>query len=370
MTIAGTPLVQRASVLQSGMQQQGVDVLIIGPGPDLEYVTQMQTDLMERLYVLVIPANDEPFLVLPKLEENSARDGAIGRLGIPTIPWIDQEDSFARLAAELGSPSVIAVNDDLPARWLLGIMNSLEASQFVSGSQLLAPLRMRKSSSEIESLREAAEAIDEVQSKVARWLKPGRTEAEVGSLIREAILERHSSADFIIVGSGPNSASPHHGVSDRILEVGDPIVIDIGGTMPSGYCSDTTRMYHLGKPDNQYLADYAALLEAQSAARAAVTPGQTCAEIDQVARRVLEAAGLGEYFVHRTGHGIGLETHEDPYIVTGNDQVLEPGFAFSVEPGFYVPGKWGARIEDIVVCTDGGVESLNRRPRELVVIDV
>jgi Xaa-Pro aminopeptidase len=201
-------------------------------------------------------------------------------------------------------------------------------------------------------------------------LRPGRTEREVGNDIAALILDAgHVTVDFVIVASGPNGASPHHAVSDRVIEVGDPIVVDIGGTMPDGYCSDETRTYAVGDPGDEYLRAYAELQRAQSAACAAVRPGVTCEGVDAVARDHLGSVGLGELFIHRTGHGIGLETHEEPYIVEGNTLPLEEGMTFSVEPGFYDEGRWGARIEDIVACGADGPIMLNNRPRDLVIVD-
>ena len=207
-----------------------------------------------------------------------------------------------------------------------------------------------------------------MHARVPGWLRAGRTEREVGADIAEAILaEGHATVDFVIVASGPNAASPHHEVSDRVLEPGDAVVVDIGGAMPSGYCSDSTRTYAIGEPPAEFTAYYKVLYDAQEAACAAVRPGVTAESVDAAAREPITAAGYGEAFFHRTGHGIGLESHEDPYIVAGNGEVLEPGMAFSVEPGIY-PGPHGARIEDIVVCTADGYERLNNTPRELLVV--
>jgi Xaa-Pro aminopeptidase len=233
---------------------------------------------------------------------------------------------------------------------------------------VLSDLRMRKSPAEVDALREAGQAIDRVHAQVPGWLKPGVSERAVGSRIANAILaEGHATVDFTIVASGPNAASPHHELSDRILQEGDVVVVDIGGTMPSGYCSDSTRTYALGSAPADFLAYYPVLQEAQEAACQAVRPGITCEAVDAAARSMIAAAGYGEQFIHRTGHGIGLETHEDPYIVSGNTRELEPGMAFSVEPGIY-PGPHGARIEDIVVCTKDGAERLNNTPHDLVVV--
>jgi Xaa-Pro aminopeptidase len=230
---------------------------------------------------------------------------------------------------------------------------------------------MRKDAAEIDALRKAGAAIDRVHARVGEWLRPGRTEAEVGADIAAAIVEEgHAQADFVIVGSGPNGASPHHDVSDRVIERGDVVVVDIGGPIPEGYNSDSTRTYAVGEPrDADVAATYGVLQEAQRAAVAAVRPGVTAESIDAAARDLISEAGFGEQFIHRTGHGIGLDVHEEPYIIKGNDLLLEPGMAFSVEPGIYQPGRWGARIEDIVVVTEDGVEPFNRRPHDLVVLD-
>jgi Xaa-Pro aminopeptidase len=228
---------------------------------------------------------------------------------------------------------------------------------------------MRKNAAEVAALREAGAAIDRVHARVPGWLKAGRTEREVGADIAAAIVaEGHVRTDFVIVGSGPNAASPHHELSDRVLAPGDAVVVDIGGTMPSGYCSDCTRTYAVGTPPAGFTAYYSVLKDAQEAACAAVKPGVPAEAIDAAAREPITLAGFGDSFIHRTGHGIGLESHEDPYIVAGNAEPLEPGMAFSVEPGIY-PGPHGARIEDIVICTDDGCERVNNITRELIIVD-
>jgi Xaa-Pro aminopeptidase len=220
----------------------------------------------------------------------------------------------------------------------------------------------------VAALRAAGQAIDRVHARVPGLLRAGRTERQVAADIADAIIEEgHARADFTIVGSGPNAASPHHDVSDRVLQPGDAVVVDIGGTMPSGYCSDCTRTYVIGEPPAELAAYYPVLRDAQQAACDAVRPGVSAESVDAAAREPITAAGYGQFFLHRTGHGIGLEVHEDPYIVSGNAQQLRPGMAFSVEPGIY-PGPHGARIEDIVVCTPDGCERLNNAPRDLVLI--
>jgi Xaa-Pro aminopeptidase len=236
---------------------------------------------------------------------------------------------------------------------------------------VLRELRMRKSSAEVAALREAGAAIDRVHERMGEWLQPGRTEREVAADIAAAIVaEGHARADFGVVASGPNAASPHAEPSERVVEPGDVVVVDIGGTTFAGYCSDSTRTYLAsGEPPADFAAYYAVLLEAQQAQCEAVRPGVTAESVDTVGRQIIDAAGYGDRFMHRTGHGIGRETHEEPYIVAGNTLELEPGMAFSVEPGIYLAGRHGARIEDIVVATEDGGERLNRTSRELRVLD-
>jgi Xaa-Pro aminopeptidase len=234
---------------------------------------------------------------------------------------------------------------------------------------VLLELRMRKTPAEIEALRRAGAAIDRVHRRIGEWVRAGRTEREAARDIADAILQAgHTTADFVIVASGPNGASPHHEVSDRVIRAGDPVVVDIGGTTPDGYCSDSTRTYAVGEPPAAFRELYEVLQRAQHAQIQAIRPGITAEQLDAVGRDMIAAAGYGEHFIHRTGHGIGLETHEEPYIVSGSTRPLEPGMAFSVEPGIYLPGRFGARIEDIAVCTADGGERLNLTARDLVVL--
>jgi Xaa-Pro aminopeptidase len=255
----------------------------------------------------------------------------------------------------------------MPALHVLGLRDALPQASLELATPVLRELRMRKDDVEVDALRRAGAAIDAVHARVPGWLVAGRTEAEVGADITAAILEEgHTEAAFVIVGSGPNGASPHHEVSDRVIQAGDVVVVDIGGPLPEGYNSDSTRTYVVGEPGDEVRDVYAVLQRAQAAAVAAARPGVTAESVDEAARAIIRDAGHGEYFVHRTGHGIGLEVHEEPYIVAGNDLVLEPGMAFSIEPGIYFPGRWGARIEDIVVVTDDGCEPVNRQPHDLL----
>jgi Xaa-Pro aminopeptidase len=283
--------------------------------------------------------------------------------------WEETEDPYALIARRLGPVEVVGLADQMWALMVLRLRDALPGTRQVLASSALRELRLRKSPAEVGALREAGAAIDRVHARVPGWLKAGRTEREVGTLIAEAILaEGHTRVDFVIVASGPNAASPHHEVSDRVLRPGDAVVVDIGGMMPTGYRSDCTRTYAIGPPPADFLAYYQVLRDAQEAAYAAVRPGARAEAIDAAAREPITAAGYGAAFIHRTGHGIGLESHEDPYIVAGNTEPLSPGMAFSIEPGIY-PGPNGARIEDIVVCTENGAERLNNVTRDLILVD-
>src|SRR4051812_24764790 len=330
---------------------------------------------MERLTALAVPARGEPFLVVPRLEAPMVGASPAGALGLQVVAWDETDDAFDLLAREVSArlgraPARVAVGNRTWAEHALGVQRALPGATLELAAPVVDRLRTVKNAAEIEELAAAGAAIDRVHARMAGIVRVGRTEAEVGADIAAAILEEgHVGVDFTIVGSGPNGASPHHDVSGRVIEAGDVVVVDIGGETATGYRSDCTRTYAVGhEPDSDVAGWYGVLQEAQAAATAAVRPGVVAQEIDAVARRVIGDAGFGEYFIHRTGHGIGLDTHEAPYIVEGNDLPLVAGMAFSVEPGIYLPGRCGARIEDIVVCTSDGVRSLNGGPRELVVL--
>lgn len=351
--------------------RSGIDALLLTPGADLRYVTGYDAKQLERLTCLVVAAEADPFLVVPRLELPAAQASPVGSLGIEILPWDEADDPYALVASRLPDDTkTVGLANRMWAEMVLRFRAALPGAAQVTAGNVLRKLRMRKNPAEVEALREAAAAIDRVHRRLPGMLRPGRTEQAVGRDIGAAIRdEGHVSADFIIVGSGPHGASPHHEVSERVLQRGDAVVVDIGGTTPDGYCSDETRTYAMGHPPEGFAASYEVLRRAQHAACEAVRPGATPAAVDAAARDVIEAAGYGEHFIHRTGHGIGLETHEEPYIMAGNTETLELGMAFSIEPGIYLPGRHGARIEDIVVCTESGVERLNRVDRDLVVVE-
>jgi Xaa-Pro aminopeptidase len=365
--------IDRVHAAREFAAEAGVDLLVLTPGSDLRYLSGYSAHAMERLTALAVPRRGEPFLVVPRLEAPMVDASPAGALGLELLAWDETDDPFALLArtatARLGAaPTRVAVGARSWAEHALGVQRALPGSTLEIASPVVDRLRMVKSPAEVEELALAGAAIDRVHARMADWLRVGRTEAEVGADIAAAIIEEgHTGVDFTIVGSGPNGASPHHELSGRTIEAGDLVVVDIGGETATGYRSDCTRTYVVGGSASADVAEwYAVLQAAQDASVASVRPGVTAEDVDAAARRVIDDAGWGEHFIHRTGHGIGLDTHEAPYIVAGNALPLEPGMAFSVEPGIYLAGRCGARIEDIVVCTDDGVRNLNGGPRELV----
>ena len=362
-----------ASRLESAAEaagRAGLDALLLTPGPDLRYLTGYDTHQSERLTCLAVPAAGRAFLMVPRLELASAQASPAAGMSLEFVVWDETDDPYRAVAQRLGTVGTVGLAGQMWAMMVLRFRDAMPGASQALAATALRALRVRKTPAEIAALAEAGAAIDRVHARVPQWLRPGRTEREAAADIASAIAaEGHARIDFVIVGSGPNAAKPHHEPSDRVLSPGDAVVVDIGGTMPSGYCSDCTRTYALGAVPPDMASYYAVLAEAQEAACAAVRPGVPAEAVDAVARDLIAAAGHGEHFTHRTGHGIGLETHEDPYIVAGNSEEIEPGMAFSVEPGIY-PGPHGARIEDIVVCTAGGYQRLNNCSRELIVVGV
>ncbi len=361
-----------------------VRAVLVGVGADLRYLTGYEAMPLERLTMLVLPATGQPVLMAPRLEAMAAAGCAAARFGeLRVVAWDETDDPHhivaSLLAEALGSPIAtgdrVLISDRLWAMHVLGIERTLPGASFGLASALLRDLRMVKDPDEVALMRRAAHAADLVVGQIAAGPLVWRTEADVSREVRERLLAAgHDRAEFAIVASGPNSASPHHDAGGRVIEAGEPIVLDIGGSL-GGYCSDTTRtLWVTGGdpakgPTPEFRRLFALLRNAQAAATAAVRPGVACEGIDAVAREIISASGHGPDFFHRTGHGIGLETHEDPYLVAGNGEALEQGMAFSVEPGIYIAGRYGARIEDIVVCGSDGPDVLNESSRDLWVVN-
>ncbi len=361
----------RLSRAAAEAERRGLAALLITPSSDYAYLLGYHPPALERLTCLVLPASGAPSLVLPRLEEPLARH-QLGDLSdeLQLIPWDETDDPSQVVRGLLkGTTGRVGVQDQMWARFVLRLRAALDPIELVEAGPSIAALRRIKDAVEIERLREVAAAADDAMTQITRDTLSGHTEADVSHRVSELLLSAgHDTADFAIVASGPNSASPHHEPGQRVIQPGDALVLDIGGTR-ADYCSDTTRTAFVGEPPADFVALYEVLREAQAAACEAVAPGVTAEAVDRAARDVIEEAGYGERFFHRTGHGIGMETHEEPYIVSGNSEPLQVGHAFSIEPGIYVDGQWGARIEDIVVCTPAGGERLNRSSRELYLVD-
>ena len=369
-TFSADVYAQRLHAAQKAAADKGIDLLLIGTGPDFAYLTGSWVSSHERLTVLVVPQRGTAWIAAPNTDITDIKAAPVGELDVELRGWNDGEDPY-KLALHGAGDGLgkVALGQSLTADHVLRFQDLLPRASYELATYALAELFTRKDEAEIAELRKAGRAIDAVHAQVPQLLQAGRTEAEVAHELEKLILREHSIIDFVIVGSGPNGANPHHSFSDRVLAEGEPVVVDIGGTLPSGYHSDCTRTYVVGgdisKAPQDFQDAYAVLADAQAAGRAAAHPGSTAADIDAIVRQAISAAGWGDYFVHRTGHGIGLSTHEEPFIMEGNDLALEEGMAFSIEPGIYLEGKWGMRLEDIVVLTNDGYESLNQAPRDV-----
>jgi len=361
---------ERITQAQVHMQELGIDLMLVTPGADLRYFIGYNAIPLERITALVLQPHAEPFLLVPRLEISTAKASPFGDLGWEVIGWGESENPYEIIRAKSGfTGGSVAVDNHMWAERVLKISENFAGAKIELAAPIISAIRIIKTPTELNFLREAAAAIDRVHAQIPNVLHIGRTEEEVGKDIADLILaEGHSRVDFVIVASGPNGASPHHELSDRVIQSGEPVVVDIGGTMPSGYCSDCTRTYSMGDPGEQFRERYSILQMAQELSTNAVAHGAVSHDIDSAGRSELAAHGLGEYFIHRTGHGIGLETHEEPYLGENNQTVIQNNMIFSIEPGFYIEGVHGARIEDIVICTPNGPESVNKQTRDLVIL--
>ena len=351
----------------------GVDVLLLSLGADLPYFCGYEAMPLERLTMLVVPRDGDVHLVVPHLEAPRV----VERPEVfEMVTWRDGEDPIAMVADLVGASTTAAIGDQTWAGFVVDLVAACPGLGFRRASEVTAPIRMVKDDAEVEALRRAGAAVDRILADVqaGKVALVGRTEADVAAQIGRRILdEGHHRVNFVIVASGPNAASPHHEPGGRVIRADEGVLFDIGGTMAGpdevGYCSDITRCVHVGEPPAGFAELYAVLHGSHAAGVAAATVGTPCEDVDAAARRVIDDAGYGEYFVHRTGHGIGVEAHEHPNIVAGNDLPLVAGHAFSVEPGIYVPDSWGARLEDIVVATVDGPDAMNRIDHGLAVVD-
>ncbi|MEU2773053.1 aminopeptidase P family protein [Streptomyces sp. NPDC007162] len=346
----------------------GLAGLLIAPGPDMVWLTgYTPTAVTERLTLLVLTPGRDPVLVVPTLEAPDA-EKAEAAPALTLRDWTDGKDPYAVTADLLGTTGRFGISDNAWAMHLLGLQKTLPGTEYASLTDALPMLRAVKDAAELELLAAAGAAADETFEEIRKVPFAGRRESDVGHDLAD-LLRRfgHEQVDFTIVGSGPNGANPHHEVGDRVIQDGDMVVLDFGG-LKDGYGSDTTRTVHVGPPTAEEREVHDIVRAAQEAGCRAVRPGAACQEVDRAARAVITGAGYGEFFIHRTGHGIGVTTHEPPYMIEGEEQPLVPGMCFSVEPGIYLPGRFGVRIEDIVTVTDEGGRRFNNTTREMVVV--
>lgn len=358
----------RINRVQHEMVRTGVDALILSLGHDLPYLTGYHAMPLERLTLLVVPRGAKASLIIPRLEAPRVHE-------VPSVfslvPWNETDDPVAIAHDLLGSAKTIAVGDQMWSRFLVDLLRHRPDNTYVRSVQVMEALRSRKDAAEIAALQAAGAAADRVAAQLQAGKIPlvGRTEAEVSADISARLIaEGHQKVNFAIVAAGENAASPHHHAGDRVIRYGEIVLCDFGGTM-NGYCSDITRCVHLGPVPTDIADAYAVLMKAQAAGVASGVIGNSCESVDAVTRAIIDDAGYGEYFVHRTGHGIGMEEHEDPYMVSGNTTPIASGHAYSVEPGIYVPGKWGMRLEDIVIATETGPVSANNANHNLIVLE-
>ena len=368
-TFAPEVYAQRLKRAQEITKAAGIDAVVVATGEDFFYLVGSTLSSHERLTALIIPAEGTPQLFAPGTDILDLNLSPVPQLDVQVHGWNDGDDIYGQVSDAIGrDASKVAATAALTADHLFQLQGLISA-EWVLANTALAELFSSKDPAEIDELRKAAQAIDRVHAQVPELLQPGRTEREVADDLEALILKEHVSVDFVIVGSMENGANPHHSFSDRVINAGDPVVVDIGGTLASGYHSDCTRTYVAGgdiaKAPEDFLDAYKVLQDAQLASLEFAKPGRTAEEIDASSRTPISEAGYGEYFTHRLGHGIGLSGHEEPFIIAGNDLVIQESMAFSIEPGIYMPGKWGMRIEDIVTTTKDGIESLNQGPREL-----
>jgi Xaa-Pro aminopeptidase len=357
----------RIARARARMSDVGVDVLLLSVGPDLPYLTGYEAMPLERLTMLVLPVDGAARLVVPRLEAPRVDD----REDLfQIVAWEETEDPIAIVAGLVPAATRrVAIGDHTWARFVLDLQRALPSCTFSRAVDVVSPLRIVKDADEVAALTRAAHAVDAIAAEMRDARFSGRTELDVHrELVDRMLAAGHDRANFAIVAAGANAASPHHEPSgDRVIGDGEIVLCDFGGTM-AGYCSDITRMFHVGEPSREVRDVYAVLAAAQEAGVRAAIVGARCEDVDAAARRVIADAGYGEYFVHRVGHGIGTEAHEDPYMVAGNTLTLEPGHAFSVEPGIYFPQRFGMRLEDIVVASADGPLRLNVAARDIAIV--
>ena len=359
-------LYQRRGRVRDALRRANLDGVLIGPSSDWGYLTGLPSPIPTRLSLLVLPVDGEAELVTPLLEAPGTPPA-----GLALRTWTDGEDPVAATRSALEAAGLararIGVAPQVWSRYLLPLIEQTKAT-FLDATTVLQDVRCIKSEAEIEALARAAAAADRAVTSFQAVRFAGRSEAEIGSDFARLLTEAgHDHVDFVIVGSGPNGANPHHSLGPRQIEPGDVIVVDVGGTV-AGFHSDITRMFAVGEPGDEVREVHELVRRAHAAAQAHVRPGVTAESVDAEARAVIAAAGLGDRFIHRLGHGLGIDEHEAPYLVAGETRPLAPGMVFSIEPGVYLPGRFGIRIEDVYVCTEDGAERLGRLSQDLILV--
>ncbi|HYH11213.1 MAG TPA: Xaa-Pro peptidase family protein [Thermomicrobiales bacterium] len=358
---------ERLHRVQQALAEHDIDWLFLGPSADLFYLTGFDAHVSERLNLLMVPRSGDPSLVVPKLEAPNVGEAVtLARI----VSWADHEspiESVAGIVTE--EPSRVAVGNHLYSAFLIRLQGAISAGSWVEASPLMRTLRMAKDAIEVELLDIAGRNNDVAwEAFIKAGPISGLTERQALDRLLALTEEQGTDKCWGICASGPNAAAPHYSGEDRVIQKGDSVIFDWGGPV-GGYYSDVTRTVHVGEPDDEFRRVYDIVLQANQATLDAVKPGVECQELDRAARRIITEAGYGDAFIHRVGHGLGLEVHEEPYLVEGNDLPLAEGFVFSDEPGIYLEGRFGVRIEDAVVCTADGGRRLNESTRELVVME-
>jgi Xaa-Pro aminopeptidase len=339
---------------------------LVGISADFRYLTGHAGHLSERLTLLMLPREGAPAVVVPKLESFTFADR---RELVDLLVWEETEAPTDLVARRAGAAAgtTIAVGDHLYSVFLLRMQAAMPGATWVSANSVMRPLRMRKDPHELAILKDVAGRTDDAWHEFVQGSLSGQTETQAMERLAALTKARGVQDPWGICASGPNAASPHHHTGDRVIQPGDSVIFDWGGTL-DGYFSDVTRTVHVSEPSDEFRRVYDVVRRANQAALDAVKPGVPCEALDRAARDLIAAEGYGDAFIHRVGHGLGLEVHEEPYLVGGNTLPLAPGMVFSDEPGVYLEGRFGVRIEDAVVCTERGGERLNEATRELLVL--
>ncbi|MBX5475944.1 MAG: aminopeptidase P family protein [Clostridia bacterium] len=360
----------RIARLQAELRAKGWRAAFVAPGDDLRYLAGFSTTADERPAFLAVTPDDAAWL-MPALN----REQAAAHSPLPMFAYTDEEGPGVALSALLAALRLdasgegpLGVNDDMRADFLLLLQRAVPGGPWSPAGEIIGPLRMIKDAGEIERMERVAALTDRVLDRAFAAVRPGVTERELQRVVEQAFADEGADEmTFCIVGSGPNSAYPHHHTSARAVQAGEPVMFDIGGRK-DGYCSDITRMVFVGEPHEEYLKVHAAVEAAVQAAFAAARPGAPLRAVDEAARKAIDAAGYGPYFVHRTGHGLGVSVHEPPSVHGRNETIIREGMVFTIEPGIYLPGRFGVRLEEVAVVERDGARRLSGRTRDAVVV--